>query len=93
MHRSVYTQTSSLLQWRATASFTETLEPILRADGLDASNPIDVMTWIDNNFHHPADLGRAGVPDEIAKNYVWLYRQKRSAWTFEMDLRPWSETW
>ena len=33
------------------------------------------------------------VPDEIAKNYVWLYRQTRSAWTFEMDLRPWSETW
>ncbi len=33
------------------------------------------------------------VPDEIAKNYVWLYRQQRSAWTFEMDLRPWSETW
>jgi NAD(P)-dependent dehydrogenase (short-subunit alcohol dehydrogenase family) len=33
------------------------------------------------------------VPDEIAKNYVWLYRQKRSAWTFEIDLRPWSETW
>jgi NAD(P)-dependent dehydrogenase (short-subunit alcohol dehydrogenase family) len=32
-------------------------------------------------------------PDEIAKNYVWLYRQKRSAWTFEMDLRPWAETW
>jgi NAD(P)-dependent dehydrogenase (short-subunit alcohol dehydrogenase family) len=33
------------------------------------------------------------VPDEIAKNYVWLHRQKRSAWTFEMDLRPWSEPW
>ena len=33
------------------------------------------------------------VPDEIAKNYVWLHRQQRSAWTFEMDLRPWSETW
>ena len=33
------------------------------------------------------------VPDEVAKNYVWLYRQKRSAWTFEMDLRPWAETW
>jgi NAD(P)-dependent dehydrogenase (short-subunit alcohol dehydrogenase family) len=33
------------------------------------------------------------VPDEIARNYVWLYRQKRSAWTFEMDLRPWAETW
>jgi NAD(P)-dependent dehydrogenase (short-subunit alcohol dehydrogenase family) len=33
------------------------------------------------------------VPDEIAKNYVWLHRQQRSAWTFEMDLRPWSENW
>jgi NAD(P)-dependent dehydrogenase (short-subunit alcohol dehydrogenase family) len=33
------------------------------------------------------------APDEIARNYVWLYRQKRSAWTFEMDLRPWTETW
>lgn len=32
-------------------------------------------------------------PDEIAGNYVWLHRQKRSAWTFEMDLRPWKETW
>lgn len=33
------------------------------------------------------------APDEIAKNYVWLHRQQRSAWTFEMDLRPWTETW
>ena len=32
-------------------------------------------------------------PDEIARNYVWLHRQGRSAWTHEMDLRPWSETW
>jgi len=33
------------------------------------------------------------VPDAIAKNYVWLHRQERSAWTFEMDLRPWTEFW
>jgi NAD(P)-dependent dehydrogenase (short-subunit alcohol dehydrogenase family) len=33
------------------------------------------------------------VPDEIARNYVWLTKQGRSAWTFEMDLRPWAETW
>jgi NAD(P)-dependent dehydrogenase (short-subunit alcohol dehydrogenase family) len=32
-------------------------------------------------------------PDEIARNYVWLHKQGRSAWTFEMDLRPWSEPW
>jgi len=33
------------------------------------------------------------LPDEIAKNYVWLHGQHRSAWTHEMDLRPWCETW
>ena len=33
------------------------------------------------------------APDEIARNYVWLHRQGRSAWTFELDLRPWKETW
>lgn len=32
-------------------------------------------------------------PDEIARNYVWLHRQGRSAWTHELDLRPWTETW
>ncbi|MET0904151.1 MAG: SDR family oxidoreductase [Acidimicrobiales bacterium] len=55
-----------------TASFTEVLHPLLAADGLDSSNPVDVMTWIDRNFHHPADLGRAGVPDEIASITVYL---------------------
>ena len=32
-------------------------------------------------------------PEEIAKNYVWLHNQQRSAWTFELDLRPWKENW
>jgi NAD(P)-dependent dehydrogenase (short-subunit alcohol dehydrogenase family) len=32
-------------------------------------------------------------PEEIAQNYVWLAQQQRSAWTQELDLRPWSETW
>ena len=55
-----------------TASFTEALDPFLAADGLDSSNPVDVMTWIENNFHQPADLGRAGLPDEIASITVYL---------------------
>jgi NAD(P)-dependent dehydrogenase (short-subunit alcohol dehydrogenase family) len=32
-------------------------------------------------------------PAEIARNYVWLWRQGRSAWTHEMDLRPFAEPW
>lgn len=39
--------------------------------------------------------GEAGLldPDEIAANYWTLYSQPRSAWTHEVDLRPWVETW
>lgn len=32
-------------------------------------------------------------PDDIAPNYVHLWKQPRSAWTHEMDLRPYSEPW
>lgn len=32
-------------------------------------------------------------PADVAAAYVNLRRQPRSAWTHEMDLRPWSETW
>jgi NAD(P)-dependent dehydrogenase (short-subunit alcohol dehydrogenase family) len=32
-------------------------------------------------------------PEDIAANYVSLHNQKRSAWTHELDLRPWKETW
>ena len=32
-------------------------------------------------------------PEDIAANYVWLHNQKPSAWTHELDLRPWKETW
>jgi 3-oxoacyl-[acyl-carrier protein] reductase len=59
-----------------TASFTENLKDILAADGLDASNPHDVMTWIDNNFHQPCDLGRAGLPEEIASITTYLASQR-----------------
>jgi NAD(P)-dependent dehydrogenase (short-subunit alcohol dehydrogenase family) len=55
-----------------TASFTEVLSDILAADGLDAADPHDVMTWIDNNFHQPCDLGRAGLPEEIASITAYL---------------------
>lgn len=33
------------------------------------------------------------APAAIAENYVWLHKQPRSAWTHEMDVRPWSEPW
>jgi NAD(P)-dependent dehydrogenase (short-subunit alcohol dehydrogenase family) len=32
-------------------------------------------------------------PDHIAENYWTLHQQPRDAWTFELDLRPYMETW
>jgi NAD(P)-dependent dehydrogenase (short-subunit alcohol dehydrogenase family) len=32
-------------------------------------------------------------PDEIAAAYLALHKQHRSAWTHELDLRPWCEKW
>jgi NAD(P)-dependent dehydrogenase (short-subunit alcohol dehydrogenase family) len=38
---------------------------------------------------------REGIlnPDAIAEAYWQLHRQQRSAWTHELDLRPWLEAW
>ncbi len=55
--------------------------------------PID-MPWIRENFpemvaSRPADGLLA--PDAIAESYWALHAQPRSAWTHELDLRPWVE--
>jgi NAD(P)-dependent dehydrogenase (short-subunit alcohol dehydrogenase family) len=44
---------------------------------------------------YAARLAADGVvrTGEAARNWVWLWRQGRSAWTHELDLRPWSEAW
>jgi NAD(P)-dependent dehydrogenase (short-subunit alcohol dehydrogenase family) len=55
-----------------TASFTEALRPVLEAKGYDSTDPHDVMRWIDEVYHQPADLGRAGLPDEVAATVVFL---------------------
>jgi NAD(P)-dependent dehydrogenase (short-subunit alcohol dehydrogenase family) len=31
-------------------------------------------------------------PDAIARSYLALHRQHRSAWSWELELRPWVET-
>ena len=39
------------------------------------------------------DKGGILDPEAIAEAYWQLHRQPRSAWTHELDLRPWMETW
>ncbi|OBK39188.1 short-chain dehydrogenase [Mycobacterium sp. 1245111.1] len=55
-----------------TASFTEILRETLAADGLDSSDPKDVMTWVERTYGHPCDIGRAGLPEEIASVTTYL---------------------
>ena len=31
-------------------------------------------------------------PDAIAQTFLHLHRQQRSAWTWEAEVRPWTET-
>ena len=31
-------------------------------------------------------------PDAVAESYLNIHRQPRNAWTHELDLRPWTET-
>lgn len=37
------------------------------------------------------ETGALLLPDEIAKSYLAVYRQHRSAWSWELKLRPWVE--
>jgi NAD(P)-dependent dehydrogenase (short-subunit alcohol dehydrogenase family) len=52
--------------------------------------------FIRSNFPARAALkDRDGIlsPDAIAEAYWQLHIQHRSAWTHELDLRPWMEAW
>lgn len=55
-----------------TASFTEILQDVLAAEGLNSADPHDVMTWVERTYGHPCDLGRAGLPEEIASAATYL---------------------
>ncbi|MGE5640820.1 MAG: SDR family NAD(P)-dependent oxidoreductase [Clostridia bacterium] len=51
---------------------------------------------IDGAIKSEARAGQGGEdalldPEEIAKSYLALYRQQRSAWSWELELRPWVE--
>jgi NAD(P)-dependent dehydrogenase (short-subunit alcohol dehydrogenase family) len=52
--------------------------------------------WIRENFPERAALkSQEGIlePGAIAEAYWTLHKQPRSAWTHELDLRPWMEEW
>jgi NAD(P)-dependent dehydrogenase (short-subunit alcohol dehydrogenase family) len=61
-----------------TASFSERLRPELESRGLDPTDPHDVMQWIRDVYAQPADLGRAGLPEEIAVVITFLASRRNT---------------
>jgi NAD(P)-dependent dehydrogenase (short-subunit alcohol dehydrogenase family) len=56
---------------------------------------IDTAFIRDNFPDKYAEKAQDGIlsPEHIADAYWYLHRQPRDAWTFELDLRPWTERW
>jgi NAD(P)-dependent dehydrogenase (short-subunit alcohol dehydrogenase family) len=54
---------------------------------------IDGQIRSERYAHLEAERGPDALlePDAIAETYYQLHAQPRSAWTLELDLRPWSE--
>jgi len=46
-----------------------------------------------DRYENKKSAGGILNPASIAENYWMLHTQPRDAWTHELDLRPWSETW
>jgi len=68
--------------------------------GIHVAHPIidgaiDTAFIRDNFPQRYALKERGGIlnPDHIAENYWLLHSQPRDAWTHELDLRPWIESW
>lgn len=58
-------------------------------DGAIDTNFIrEILPDVDTKRHDDQILN----PDDIGATYVMLHNQPRTAWTHELDLRPWSET-
>jgi NAD(P)-dependent dehydrogenase (short-subunit alcohol dehydrogenase family) len=63
------------------AAFTENLKPILAKRGLDAEDPYDVMKFIESDYGHGVDLGRAGKCEEIGCVIAFLVSRRNSYMT------------
>jgi NAD(P)-dependent dehydrogenase (short-subunit alcohol dehydrogenase family) len=63
------------------AVFVENLKPVLAKRGLDAEDPYDVMKFIESDYGHPVDLGRAGKVEEIGCVIAFLVSRRNSYMT------------
>lgn len=84
----------------AVRALAQSLARELGPDGVHVAHsiidgPIDTAFIRDNFPDAYARKAQGGLldPDAIADAYWHLHTQPRTAWTHELDLRPWSERW
>jgi NAD(P)-dependent dehydrogenase (short-subunit alcohol dehydrogenase family) len=74
----------------ATASLRALGQSMARELGPDGIHVVQVNI---DGLIGPSDDGSKLDPDDIAETYYGLYKQSKSNWTHELDIRPWSESW
>ena len=60
---------------------------------IDGGIDTEFIRSIRADFEEAKAADKVLSPGAIAAQYVALHKQHRSAWTHELDLRPWGETW
>ncbi len=65
----------------ASASFKSAVAALPKERGFDPENLYDCMRWIDEDFGHPADLYRAGLPSEVGSVIAFLASRRNSYMT------------
>ncbi len=86
---------------QAKSGLAESMARELMPEGIHVAQlPIDAaIGWTQEDGTRAHRLAGTSVddnmadPDRIADAYLFLHRQHRSTWTFEMVLRPWVENW
>jgi NAD(P)-dependent dehydrogenase (short-subunit alcohol dehydrogenase family) len=78
----------------ALRALAQSMSRELGPEGIDGGIDTDFIKQMRGDQY--ADLkAKDGIlnPDAIAENYWLLHQQPRSAWTHEIDVRPWMEKW
>lgn len=78
-------------------ALSQSLAKAYAADGvhvahirLDCDLDVPIMQALYGDKYDPEVLAD---PDSVAENYWWVYRQPKSAWSNEVELRPNTEIW
>lgn len=57
---------------------------------LDCALDVPVTRQLMGKNYKPENTAH---PDDVAQSYLWIHKQPRSAWSNEVELRPYTETW